>query len=74
MRVQLKTDGRNKQSQAAIAKLGAKYEGTLRKHVIMPDGFIRDTVMFSVIAEEWPAVKAGLEQRLGYVPGAESAS
>jgi RimJ/RimL family protein N-acetyltransferase len=68
IRVQLKTDGRNLQSQHAIAKLGARYEGTLRKFIIMPDGFLRDNVMFSIIQEEWPAVKAGLEARLGYVP------
>lgn len=68
VRVQLKTDGRNAQSQAAIAKLGAKCEGILRKHLILPDGYVRDTVMFSIIAEEWPEVKAALEQRLGYVP------
>jgi RimJ/RimL family protein N-acetyltransferase len=64
VRVQLKTDGRNEQSQRAIARLGAKLEGVLRKHMILPDGYVRDTVMFSVIAEEWPAVKLGLERRL----------
>ena len=68
LRVQLKTDGRNLHSQRAIAKLGAKYEGTLRKHIIMPDGYFRDSVMFSVLEDEWPGVKAGLEERLGYVP------
>jgi RimJ/RimL family protein N-acetyltransferase len=68
IRVQLKTDKRNLRSQAAIAKLGAKLEGTLRKHSIMEDGYIRDTVMFSITDEEWPGVKAGLEARLGYVP------
>ncbi|MFL5732307.1 MAG: GNAT family N-acetyltransferase [Chloroflexia bacterium] len=68
IRVQLKTDGRNIHSQKAIAKLGAKWEGTLRKQVIMQDGYVRDTVMFSIIEEEWPAIKAGLEVRLGYAP------
>src|SRR5688500_6864030 len=68
IRVQLKTDGRNLHSQRAIAKLGAKLEGTLRKHIIMPDGYFRDSVMFSIIEDEWPGVKAGLEKRLGYVP------
>lgn len=63
-RVQLKTDGRNLHSQNAIAKLGAKYEGTLRKHMIFPNGYVRDTVMYSVLAEEWPEVKKGLEERL----------
>lgn len=65
LRVQLKTDLRNVQSQAAIAKLGAVREGVLRKHLILPDGHVRDTVMFSIIAEEWPAVRAGLQARLG---------
>jgi RimJ/RimL family protein N-acetyltransferase len=68
IRVQLKTDGRNLQSQRAIAKLGAKLEGTMRKHIVMPDGYFRDTVMYSITDDEWPRVKAGLEERLGYVP------
>lgn len=63
-RVALKTDGRNLRSQAAIERLGAQREGALRRHMRMPDGFIRDTVYFSVLAEEWPAVKARLEERL----------
>ncbi|HVT14371.1 MAG TPA: GNAT family protein [Fimbriimonadaceae bacterium] len=63
-RVQLKTDGRNLQSQRAIEKLGAAKEGVLRKHMTMPDGFQRDTVMYSVIAEEWPAIKQRLIARL----------
>lgn len=63
-RVQLKTDARNLQSQHAIAKLGAKLEGTLRSHGRMPDGHMRNTVMFSVIRSEWPEVKKGLLQRL----------
>ena len=63
-RVALKTDGRNLRSQAAIERLGAIREGTLRRHLRMPDGFIRDTVYFSILAEEWPVVKAGLEERL----------
>jgi len=68
LRVQLKTDGRNKQSQRAIEKLGAVREGVLRKHMIMPDGYVRDTVMYSITDDEWPGVKARLEARLGYVP------
>jgi len=68
IRVQLKTDGRNFQSQRAMAKLGAKLEGTMRHQVILPDGYRRDNVMFSIIVEEWPEVKEGLEARLGYVP------
>jgi RimJ/RimL family protein N-acetyltransferase len=61
VRVQLKTDGRNVQSQTAIARLGAVREGVLRKHMRLWDGFVRDTVMYSVLADEWPAVKARLE-------------
>src|SRR5262245_23365614 len=64
VRVQLKTDGRNVQSQAAIERLGAVREGVLRKHMLVRDGFIRDTGMYSIIAEEWPAVKVRLEQRM----------
>jgi RimJ/RimL family protein N-acetyltransferase len=61
VRVQLKTDLRNLQSQAAIARLGAVREGLLRKHMLVRDGHIRDTVMFSIVDTEWPAVKARLE-------------
>ena len=68
VRVQLKTDLRNLQSQRAIEKLGAVREGVLRKHMIRPDGYIRDSVMYSITAGEWPTVRAGLEARLGYVP------
>jgi RimJ/RimL family protein N-acetyltransferase len=68
IRVQLKTDARNIQSQRAMAKLGAKLEGTLRNQIILPDGYYRHSVMFSVIADEWPEVKAAIERRLGYVP------
>lgn len=63
-RVQLKTDHENTRSQAAIKKLGAKHEGVLRAHMIRPDGSRRDTVMFSIIAEEWPAVREGLDRRI----------
>jgi N-acetyltransferase len=63
-RVALKTDGRNLRSQAAIERLGAQREGTLRRHLRVSDWFIRDTVYFSILAEEWPAVKARLEERL----------
>ena len=64
IRVALKTDIRNLHSQAAIKKLGAKYEGMLRNQRIRPDGSYRDTVIFSVIESEWPAVKARLQARL----------
>lgn len=64
-RVQLKTDVRNARSQRAIAGLGARYEGTLRRYQRRQDGSIRDTVLFSVIAEEWPGVREGLRRRIG---------
>ncbi|HXH60658.1 MAG TPA: GNAT family protein [Fimbriimonadaceae bacterium] len=63
-RVQLKTDARNLQSQNAMRKMGAKQEGTLRRNMVMPDGYVRDSVYFSVIVEEWPEVKDGLLARL----------
>lgn len=63
-RVELKTDARNARSRAAIARIGAMEEGTFRRHMVMPDGALRDTVWFSVIAEEWPEVKKRLEERL----------
>jgi RimJ/RimL family protein N-acetyltransferase len=70
VRVQLKTDRRNRQSQAAIERLGAVREGVLRRHMIVRDGHVRDTVMYSILDHEWPAVKARLEALLaGPVPG-----
>lgn len=63
-RVQLKTDIRNVRSQAAIARLGAQYEGVLRRYQRRQDGSVRDTVVFSVTAEEWADVRAGLLDRL----------
>jgi RimJ/RimL family protein N-acetyltransferase len=63
-RVALKTDERNERSQAAIARLGAVREGVLRHQFRMPDGFMRSSVYFSILADEWPAVKAQLEARL----------
>ncbi|MCA8929136.1 MAG: GNAT family N-acetyltransferase [Alphaproteobacteria bacterium] len=64
IRMQLKTDARNKRSQAAIAKLGAQREGVLRNHMVLPDGRFRDSVYFSILPDEWPGVKQGLERRL----------
>jgi RimJ/RimL family protein N-acetyltransferase len=64
-RVQLKTDVRNVRSQRAIARLGARYEGTLRRYQRRADGSVRDTILFSVTAEDWPQVRAGLVERLG---------
>ena len=64
-RVQLKTDHLNHRSQAAIARLGAQREGVLRRHRRRPDGTWRDTVYFSILAPEWPAIKERLAARLG---------
>lgn len=61
VRVQFKTDTRNVQSQAAIERLGGVREGVLRKYQRTRDDFIRDTVMYSITDDEWPAVKARLE-------------
>jgi RimJ/RimL family protein N-acetyltransferase len=61
VRVTLKTDGRNEQSQRAIERLGAVREGVLRKHMMMWDGYIRDTVYYSILDSEWPPVKRRLE-------------
>ena len=63
-RVALKTDGRNLRSQAAIERLGGVREGVLRRHMRLPDGFIRDTVYYSILRDEWPAVRDRLEERL----------
>ncbi len=68
-RVALKTHHENLQSQAAIRKLGAQYEGTFRNHYITPDGSLRHSVWFSITKEEWPGVKAGLESRLSRSTG-----
>ena len=64
VRVELITDLLNQQSRTAILRLGAKQEGILRSHMIMPNGRIRDSVFFSIIADEWPEVKKGLVARL----------
>ena len=61
LRVELKTGHRNQRSRNAILRLGAKEEGTLRRHMIQPDGSYRDTIYFSILDDEWPEVKAKLE-------------
>jgi RimJ/RimL family protein N-acetyltransferase len=64
VRVQFKVDIRNERSQAAVAKLGAVREGVLRRDTRTWTGHIRDTVVFSILDSEWPAVRLGLQQRL----------
>ena len=63
-RVEFKTDSRNERSRAALARIGATEEGTFRAHMVMPDGALRTSVYFSVIASEWPGVKARLSEKL----------
>src|SRR5205814_3594933 len=63
-RVELITDVLNQQSRAAILRLGAKQEGILRKHLILPSGRVRDSVLFSIIDDEWPEVKDRLMAKL----------
>ena len=58
--VEFRTNWHNHKSRAAIARLGAKQDGVLRQHMLMPDGQYRDTVVFSILNSEWPAVKAQL--------------
>jgi RimJ/RimL family protein N-acetyltransferase len=69
VRVEFKTDARNERSRAALAALPARFEGVLRKHMIVPDVGQRDSAYYSVIDEEWPAVRANLEARLAGAPG-----
>ncbi len=64
IRVELKTDALNEKSRAAILRIGAKEEGSLRKHLITWSGRVRDTVYFSILDSEWPAVKTSLEKKL----------
>ena len=67
LRVQFSVNALNARSRAAVLKLGAHQEGVIRRHRVTWTGAKRDTVLFSIIDEEWPAVKAGLEARLGRI-------
>ncbi len=64
LRVELKTDALNQKSRKAILRIGAKEEGTLRRHLITWTGRVRDSVYFSILDKEWPPVKAKLEAML----------
>ncbi len=64
IRVELKTDALNQKSRSAILRIGAKEEGTLRRHLVTWTGRVRDTVYFSILDSEWPEVKRALEGRL----------
>jgi RimJ/RimL family protein N-acetyltransferase len=63
-RVTLKTDARNARSRAAIERAGGQFEGIRRAHVPATDGTFRDSAYFSIVADEWPAVRERLEKRL----------
>jgi RimJ/RimL family protein N-acetyltransferase len=62
--VTLELDARNTRSCRAVERLGAQYDGTLRHHRLRADGAVRDSAYFSLLAAEWPHVRAGLETRL----------
>lgn len=62
--VEFRTHWMNQQSRSAISRLGAKQDGVLRNHERLPDGSLRDTVVFSIIEPEWPSVRNELERRL----------
>lgn len=64
IRVQLKTDLRNERSQKAIERIGAVKEGVLRNHMILPDGRVRHSVIYSILDSEWPDVKKRLEEMM----------
>jgi RimJ/RimL family protein N-acetyltransferase len=64
VRVEFKTDARNKRSRNALAALPAQFEGVMRNHMIVPDVGLRDSAYFSVIDSEWPEVRANLRRRL----------
>lgn len=64
VRVELKTDALNSRSRAAIQRIGAKEEGTLRQHMVVQHGRLRDTVYYSILDSEWPAVKRDMELKL----------
>jgi RimJ/RimL family protein N-acetyltransferase len=66
LRVQFKTDLRNERSQRALERIGAMKEGLLRKNLTMPDGYQRSSVVYSILDDEWPAVRARLERMLSY--------
>jgi N-acetyltransferase len=63
-RIEFFIDARNDRSRAAIQKLGATQEGILRKHIVLDDHFVRDTVVYSILKDEWPTVLSNLEKRL----------
>jgi RimJ/RimL family protein N-acetyltransferase len=69
MRVELKTDARNARSRAALAGIGAVFEGVFRRHMVMADGRIRDSAWYAITDEDWPAARARLRARLAAQAG-----
>jgi RimJ/RimL family protein N-acetyltransferase len=69
LRVELKTNAHNERSRRAMEALPAQFEGILRRHMVLPNGRLRDSAYYSVIDTEWPAVKDNLNRRLGVRPG-----
>jgi RimJ/RimL family protein N-acetyltransferase len=63
-RVEFLTDIRNERSVSAILRLGAKQEGVLRRHMVMRDGRLRDSALFSIVSEEWPEIQQNLRAKL----------
>ena len=63
-RVEFKTDAQNERSRGALTALGSRFEGIFRKHMVLPDGGVRDSAYYAVVDDEWPAVKAHLAARL----------
>jgi RimJ/RimL family protein N-acetyltransferase len=63
-RVEFKTDARNERSRGALIALGAQFEGVFRKHMVLSDGGARDSAYYAIVDDEWPAVRARLEERL----------
>jgi RimJ/RimL family protein N-acetyltransferase len=68
IRVEFKTDARNLRSQKAIERIGATREGIFRKHMIVQNGYVRDSVYYSIVADEWPRIKADLLSKLASRP------
>lgn len=66
VRVQFKTDVRNRRSQKALERIGAQREGVLRDHMILPDGTVRSSIYYSILQSEWQGVKVRLEEKLGF--------
>jgi RimJ/RimL family protein N-acetyltransferase len=73
-RVEFKTDATNLRSQAALAGIGATREGTFRRHVVLENGRVRDSVYFSIVWDEWPSVRRALAQKVAAAVEAASAS